>query len=49
MTLTEAVIVLNRLQEKVIIGDNPDVETFTSLDFVKQEIIKSQQPKKRKK
>ena len=46
MTLTEAVIVINRMQEKFIIGDKPDIETFTHLDFIKKQIIDVQKPKK---
>ena len=48
MTLTEAVIIINRMQEKVIVGNTPDVDTFTKLDFIKRQIIESQKPKKRK-
>ena len=47
MTLTEAVIAINRMQEKFIVGDKPDIETFSSLDFIKKQIMDSQGAKKK--
>ena len=32
MTLTDAVFVIKRMQEKALVGNIPDIATFTHLD-----------------
>ncbi len=48
MTLTEAVVIIRRIQQDLVIQPTPDFELFKKLDFIKTEIISSQQRKKKK-